>query len=354
LRKAAQVGIQGEDIDGPLLSTIDVGELMEMPIPPLEPIMEPWLNRQSLGMIHAWRGTGKSWFTLWLAYCVAAGQDFLGWRVPKPQPVLYLDGEMQATVMQERLRQIRGALGITPAPGLLRILTPDLQERSLPNLADPGGQFLVDEQVRDAQLVIVDNLSSLVRHAEENDAASWLEVATWSLRLRRERRAILFVHHTGKGGKQRGTSKREDLLDVVIHLKHPGDYTSEQGARFEVRFEKARAVSGKQLQSFETQLRTDERGRLAWATSEVTLANDDRIGERWDLGMTPNEIAVELAVDRSTVYRALNRLQDKTALQREFKPKSHGKSHEKARDKQAKRDTACDTDATTDPKSLLI
>ena len=54
----------------------------------------------------------------------------------------------------------------------------------------------------------------------------------------------LSVHHANKNGMQRGTSKREDVLDTVIVLKRPADYTPEHGARFEVHFEKSRGFFG--------------------------------------------------------------------------------------------------------------
>ena len=34
-------------------------------------------------------------------------------------------------------------------------------------------------------------------------------------------KTVLFVHHSGKGGQQRGTSRREDVLDTVIALRYP-------------------------------------------------------------------------------------------------------------------------------------
>jgi hypothetical protein len=44
----------------------------------------------------------------------------------------------------------------------------------------------------------------------------------------------------GRMGRQRGTSRREDALDTVIALRRPDDYSPEDGARFEVHFEKLR------------------------------------------------------------------------------------------------------------------
>jgi len=52
-------------------------------------------------------------------------------------------------------------------------------------------------------------------------------------------------------GRQRGTSRREDALDTVIALRRPGDYAPEEGARFEVHVEKARALMGDGAGPFE-------------------------------------------------------------------------------------------------------
>ena len=85
----------------------------------------------------------------------------------------------------------------------------------------------------------------------ENEAESWLPMQQWLLKLRRKGKAVLFVHHGNKSGKQRGTSRREDILDVVIKLQHPPNYTAESGAEFEVHLEKARGVYGDDARSIE-------------------------------------------------------------------------------------------------------
>ena len=58
--------------------------------------------------------------------------------------------------------------------------------------------------------------------------------------VRRSGIAVLFIHHAGTNGRQRGTSRREDALDTVIALRRPEDYSLEHGARFEIHFEKLR------------------------------------------------------------------------------------------------------------------
>jgi RimJ/RimL family protein N-acetyltransferase len=68
-------------------------------------------------------------------------------------------------------------------------------------------------------------LSALCRVSEENEAGDWVPIQSWILSLRRRGITVLLLHHAGKSGAQRGTLRREDLLDVVIKLKHPADYS---------------------------------------------------------------------------------------------------------------------------------
>jgi hypothetical protein len=50
-----------------------------------------------------------------------------------------------------------------------------------------------------------------------------------ALLLRRQGKSVFLLHHDGKGGQQRGTSKKEDVLDTVISLRRPPGYTADQG-----------------------------------------------------------------------------------------------------------------------------
>src|SRR5215468_5734601 len=68
-------------------------------------------------------------------------------------------------------------------------------------------------------------------------------------------------YHAGTNGRQRGTSRREDALDTVIALRRPEDYSPEQGARFEVHFEKLRnRVDGNGAVAFEARIETADGG----------------------------------------------------------------------------------------------
>jgi hypothetical protein len=94
-----------------------------------------------------------------------------------------------------------------------------------PDLSTLEGQAWIDQQVGDTEVLFADNISTLVRSGKENEAESWLPVQNWALRHRRSGRAVAMLHHAGKGGAQRGTSRREDVLDTVISVRQREDYS---------------------------------------------------------------------------------------------------------------------------------
>lgn len=287
-------------------------DLLTRELPPREMLLSPWLTSQSLTMIHAWRGTGKTHVALGIAYALASGGDFLHWRAERPVPVLYLDGEMPGAVLKDRVAAIVAAADKEANEGFLRLVTPDLQpDGIMPDLATAEGQHAIEAELGAANVIIVDNISCLVRASgKENDAESWQPVAGWALRQRAHGRAVVFIHHSGKSGLQRGTSKREDILDTVIALRHPSDYTENEGARFEIQFEKARELFGQTVNAVEAKLETGPDGKQRWAVKDASHALRDRIVELAGLGLKQHEIAQELGCNKSTVCRNLRAASD--------------------------------------------
>jgi putative DNA primase/helicase len=76
--------------------------------------------------------------------------------------VLYIDGEMSASAMQERLSLLIAGEEIEFDPENLKIITPDLQEGPMPNLSTERGQRAILPYVQDADLIVLDNLATLV------------------------------------------------------------------------------------------------------------------------------------------------------------------------------------------------
>ena len=290
------------------LVVVGLHEFLTNDLPAREEILSPWLLSQSLTMIYSWRGVGKTHVALGIAYAVASGNSFLGWKASTARQVLYIDGEMPAPALQSRLAAIVAASDVQPQPGMLRIVTPDLQSGSMPDLATREGQDVINGVIGDAEVIIVDNLSCLVRGGgRENEAESWLAVAEWALSMRARGRSVLFIHHSGKNGAQRGTSKREDMLDTVICLKRPCDYTPIDGAVFELHYEKARNLFGADTDPFEAKLATNEKGLQAWTMRKVSATNFDKVVALAKEGLTQPEISTELGINRSNVSRAVRK-----------------------------------------------
>lgn len=286
------------------LTVVGFEEFLAIDFPPRENLLAPWLPMQGLTMVHAKRGIGKTYFALSVAVAVASGGSFLNWEAPKAQGVFYLDGEMPSVVMQERLSRIIASADKKPiAP--LNILTPDLQKYGMPNLATPEGQALLEPYLEGISLVIIDNISTLCVGGKENEAESWETVQAWALSLRSRGISVLFIHHAGKNGLQRGTSKREDVLDTVISLRHGNEYNPEQGACFEIHFEKARGIYGDDTRTVEAKLTTHCDGTVTWAAREMdkekTLTT--KVAGYLNDGMPQKEIAGELGVHKSTVSK---------------------------------------------------
>ncbi len=149
------------------------------------------------------------------------------------------------------------------------------------------------------------NLSSLCRFGRENEAESWEPVQTWALSLRRRGMAVLFVHHAGKGGQQRGTSRREDVLDTVIRLAHPSDYSPDQGAKFEVHYDKARGLFGDEAKPFEAEL-----GPNGWTFLDLEETTTKRVAALHNEGCKQREIKDELGIGLATVNRHIKRARE--------------------------------------------
>jgi len=297
---------------------VEIGELLKHEFTPMEAFLSPWLRRQNLAMVHAERGIGKTYFSLYLAHAIASGGEFLGWKADKPRRVLYIDGEMPGQALKERMAAI-SASNPAPAEGYFRVITPDLQDGPLPDLGTLEGQEALAPLLLDAELIVIDNLSSLVRAGVENEGESWLPVAQWALARRREGLAVLFVHHDGKNGSQRGSSRREDVLDVVIQLKRPKDYNPENGAHFVVHFRKARGLRGEDVAEIEAMLTTDEQGKQVWTVTKLEEATFERVITLAKFDMSGGEIAAELGINRSTANRHIRHARETGRLPPERK-----------------------------------
>src|SRR5436309_2650517 len=147
-----------------------LSEFLTHDYPPVEHVVKPWFNKRGIAMVAAWRGTGKTYFGLSLAYAIATGGRFLDFDVPMPRKVLIVDGEMDPAEVKailshtDRAAKHDGNGDPSLAATNLRILTHADQEFGIPNLSNPEddtGRKLIETALGDAEVLILDNLSTL-------------------------------------------------------------------------------------------------------------------------------------------------------------------------------------------------
>ena len=124
---------------------------------------------------------------------------------------------------------------------------------------------------------------------------------------------MLLVHHSNKNGGQRGTSRKEDILDTVITLRKPDNYDPREGARFEVHYEKARGFFGGEAAPFEASLK-EQSGRFLWQTRALEECQLEKVLDLKKEGLTQREIALETGLSPATINRRLKEAKEKGNL----------------------------------------
>src|SRR6516164_1658067 len=296
------------------LQALGINDFLNLDIPPREMLLAPILPERSLAMLYAPRGLGKSWLALSIGLAVASGASLLRWSAPRPRKALYVDGEMPLVSLQERLKAISAGFGRDIPNDAFRILAADQIEGGI-NLSSGDGQRSLDPLLQDVDLVILDNLSTLCTTTSESASDAWVPMQNWLLNLRRRGVAVLLVHHAGTSGRQRGTSRREDALDTVIALRRPEDYSPEQGARFEIHFEKLRnRTDDRGAIAFEVSLESFAVGgghdAMRWSSRDLVAPILKRAAALFADAMTVREVAATLRISKSEAGRLRARALD--------------------------------------------
>lgn len=222
-------------------AVLDASQFINLNIPEKKIYLAPWLKEQSITLITGWRGVGKSWFAISILRAVATNTTLGPWKCGESVNCLYLDGEMTVHDTVERLQ----TLGMNAPEGRFLIYS-DHHANSLgipaANLGNPQWRNAMKELLlhRSIKLWVIDNIASLSSGIDENSKQEWDPINRWLLDLRFAGISTILMHHENRTGTQRGTSAREDNIDMSIVLKKPGNYRADDGARFTVNFTKAR------------------------------------------------------------------------------------------------------------------
>jgi RecA-family ATPase len=205
--------------------------LNNLSLPPRLKIVGDFAQEGGIGYLFAQRGEGKTWLGLHLGKCIASGTSFGGYEIPRPWPVLYIEGEMNTRSLQDRINMLPND------SGNFHLLSTDLLWSRLPanfkglNLHSEGTQKLIISVVvmLNIKVLFLDNLSCLFNGMKENEADSWEDIMPFLGELKHRGILIIILHHTTKSGdKMRGTSKREDQADFVVRVNALQDEEEEK------------------------------------------------------------------------------------------------------------------------------
>ena len=202
---------------------------------------EAVFHMASVNEIHAWRGVGKTSFSLGLSAALAGGKEFLSWHSADQEQwrVLYLDGELPGEEFQSRVRQSVGNLDLHNFFGI----TLEAQDDDVDfSIRGPAGRKNIESAIRSHQIdvLFIDSISTLA-NITTNEEREWLDLLQWFKDLRNKYGiALFYLHHDGKNLSQRGHSKHEDIADKSVHLFWEQGYEGVDGLKCSLKFDKAR------------------------------------------------------------------------------------------------------------------
>ena len=185
-------------------------------------IAYPLIARARQTALFAVAKVGKSYLSLACTAALATGKPIFGRPAQAPVHVLYLDYEMTQGDLMERLE----TLGYTDKDDLTHLhyaLIPSLPPL---NTYEGAAEVMKLVELTSSQVVVIDTTGRAVE-GEENSADTYREFArTTGLCLKAAGVALLRTDHAGKDkGKtqgQRGSSAKNDDVDIVYHLQRDG------------------------------------------------------------------------------------------------------------------------------------
>jgi putative DNA primase/helicase len=275
------------------------------------------LSEETITLISGERGCGKSWFVFGVLDAIVSKNKFGPWEGINDVPVLYLDGEMGKRMIQKRLE-------------ILKIDSENFYILNNHKTLDDGGVTanITNEGYRDwiqkemlkkgIKIFAVDNVSCLCPGLNENSKEDWDDINQWLIRLKHLGISTILIHHLGKDKiSARGTSGREDNIDISIILRKPKNYKVTDKARFQVVFTKHRqdVEDPEAISDLEFKL-VDKK----WEVKNSKTASEDQVAALFhDGSLNQSEIAEVVGITKGQVSKIKSKLIKAGLLDKETK-----------------------------------
>lgn len=305
--------MRNDKLDKFKLRAITLAEFQSVKLPVQHCLLEHLFYKGSIGMLYGPRGSGKSLLAMIIGYAVTAKKYVRPWGKGHGGIVCYVDGEMRALGLRERIDQLDGFNTDEPSKAMVAanfyIVSRDFVGHPIGSIDTEEGQVAIDKMLpADVDLIILDNLSAWTSTGGE-DIRTWQLVKSWLIGKRLQGVSVLMLHHAGKSGGQRGTSAHEDLLDFSIQLTPLPLENEPEKTHFRVDHTKLRdhLPALKTPHAFTI---WSENGVMKFKSEQLVTKFDDRIASILELqeqGLNQTEIAKKLEVDKGQISRALKK-----------------------------------------------
>lgn len=287
--------------------------LLDRQCAPIEHAIEPLLSKRGTGEIYGWRGAGKSLIASYMSVCIANGDPILWaghkgggghWPVSRAFRQLCVYGEMDESEIQARMRLYAKMRGSNlPTDEQLGTICMDYQKNWRPRISTARDRKLIEERIftYGYEGLWLDNLSTLWPASGDSEAERDAILAEWYTDLNQQGIWVIWLHHAGKGGEQRGGSQKEDMLSFVWKLHRP----KKEEMRVIGTVEKNRHKCSEQrmLMPFEIAIVTNGRGESEWVTRPALAAQRIAAFEMFKNKMPTMIVGQEVGVSRATAYR---------------------------------------------------
>ncbi|MBG1233728.1 AAA family ATPase [Aestuariivirga litoralis] len=301
------------------LQALSLDELLNKQFPKRDYLIEPVLKQGESMMLWAAPGVGKTMLALSFAVAVAGGGKVLGLSGTGGRRVLIIDGEMNEADLADRLRMLIPTIeGCDPAKARQNICIIARQaqrlETKFPDLGEEEGQKTVLDRAMawKADLVILDNFSTLATLEDENSSSSMDPVLRFLMTMKQAGIGCILVHHSAKGGdKYRGSSKIATTFEVILGLKQPETLSQAHRASFDMEWTKFRSIRndatrGKKAQLVEVPAESEGgEPRLKWEYELSESEEAHRVIAMLKEGRcsTQKELAAALGMSEPTLTR---------------------------------------------------
>ena len=220
------------------LVTFGLGEFIERSYPPIIYYLYPLSSTEQLVQWFGKAGEGKTLFCVEKAWNESQGFDFMHFKFNKeikiPPPVLYVEGEMSATQLQERISTMIERDRDKKIYDLNNFEIAVLREQPNENftkLIHEDGRKKVElsaealfKRTGVKPIIYIDNIRMLMGMFDEKDSVPWIPFVSWLAQMRARGYTVNFLHHsTNEGSKASGSGLKEANLNLNVQLSLPAD-----------------------------------------------------------------------------------------------------------------------------------